>query len=196
MFGKPFVTVKTLQRLAGKCVSFSFVVLAAKLFTREMNAAISRGQRINAKHTKPLPLTGKLKDEIEHLLFLEGWDDPLPWREERHVRVVIATNASNSGWSGSILAPFSGQVSDYWTEDQPHLELSTKEAIAIGKVLPSFVQQLQNTREDAQVENKAVVDAWNNQRGRSSELNSSLKTLFFTTARLNISLHLPYIPSA
>ena len=40
---KPFVTVKTLQRLAGKCVSFSLVVPAAKLFTREMNAAILRG---------------------------------------------------------------------------------------------------------------------------------------------------------
>ena len=109
-----------------------------------MNAAISRGQRINANHTKPLPLTGKLKDEIEHWLFLEGWDDPLPWREERHVRVVIATDASNSGWGGSILAPFSGQVSDYWTEDQSHLEISTKEVIAIDKVLTSFSQQLRN----------------------------------------------------
>ena len=140
VLGKPFVTVKTLQRLAGKCVSFSLVVPAAKLFTREMNAAISRGQRINANHTKPLPLTGKLKGEIEHWLFLEGWDDPLPWREERHVRVVIASDASNSGWGGSILAPFSGQVSDYWTEDQPHLEISTKEAIAMDKVLTSFAQ--------------------------------------------------------
>ena len=117
---KPFVTVKTLQRLAGKCVSFSLVVPAAKLFTREMNAAISKGQRINANHTKPLPLTGKLRDEIEHWLFLEGCNDPLPWREERHVRVMIATDASNSGWGGSILAPVSNQVSDYWTEDQHH----------------------------------------------------------------------------
>ena len=187
--------MKTLQRLAGKCVSFSLVVPAAKLFTREMNAAISRGQRISANHPKPLPLTGRLKDEIEHWLFLEEWDDPLPWREERHVRVVIATDASNSGWGGFILAPFSGQVSDYWTEDQSYLEISTKEAIALDKVLTSFAQQLQNTRVDAQVDNKAVVDAWNNQRGRSSELNAALKALFFTTARLNISLHLSYIPS-
>ena len=194
VLGKPFVTVKTLQRLAGKCVSFSLVVPAAKLFTREMNAAISRGQRISANHPKPLPLTGRLKDEIEHWLFLEEWDDPLPWREERHVRVVIATDASNSGWGGFILAPFSGQVSDYWTEDQSYLEISTKEAIALDKVLTSFAQRLQNTRVDAQVDNKAVVDAWNNQRGRSSELNAALKALFFTTARLNIS-HTPVLHS-
>ena len=160
-----------------------------------MNAAISRGQRINANHTKPLPLTGKLKDEIEHWLFLEGWDDPLPWKEERHVRVVIATDASNSGWGGSILAPFSGQVSEYWTEEKPHLEISTKEAIAVDKVLTSFAQRLQNTRVDAQVDNKAVVDAWNNQRGRSSKLNSALKALFFITGRLNISQDLLYILS-
>ena len=109
--------------------------------------------------------------------------------------MVIATGASNSDWSGSILAPFSGQVSDYWTEDHSHLEISTKEAIAIDKLLTSFAQQLQNTRVDAQVDNKAVVDAWNNQRGRSLELNAALKALFFTTARLNISLHLSYIPA-
>ena len=48
---------------------------------------------------------------------------------------------------------------------------------------------------DAQVDNKAVVDARNNQRGRSLELNAALKALFFSTARLYISLHLSYIRS-
>ena len=115
--------------------------------------------------------------------------------ERGAARVVIATDASNSGWGGSILAPFSSQVSDYWTEDQPHFEISTKEAIAIDKVLTSLAQQLQNTSVDLQVDNKAVVDAWNNQRGRRSELNAASEALFFTTARLNISLHLSYIPS-
>ena len=105
-----------------------------------MSAAISRGQRIAANHTKPLPLTGKLRDEIEHWLFLEGWDDPLPWREERHVRVVIATDASNSGWGGSILALFTSQVSDYWTEDHYHLEISTKEAITVNVICAAVMK--------------------------------------------------------
>ena len=39
------VSVKTLQRLAGKCVSFSLVVPGALLFTREMNCSISKGMR-------------------------------------------------------------------------------------------------------------------------------------------------------
>ena len=36
-----YVSVKTLQRLVGKCTSFSQAVPGARLFTREMNAAIS-----------------------------------------------------------------------------------------------------------------------------------------------------------
>ena len=41
------VSVKTLQRLAGKCVSFSLVVPGALLFTREMNCTISKGMLTN-----------------------------------------------------------------------------------------------------------------------------------------------------
>lgn len=37
-----YVSVKTLQRLVGKCVSFSIAVPAARLFTREMSAAICK----------------------------------------------------------------------------------------------------------------------------------------------------------
>ena len=39
------VSVTTLQRLVGKCVSFSLAVPAALLFTREMNAAIGQSNR-------------------------------------------------------------------------------------------------------------------------------------------------------
>ena len=39
------VSVKTLQKLAGKCVSFSLAVPGAILFTREMNNAIAKGLR-------------------------------------------------------------------------------------------------------------------------------------------------------
>ena len=36
-----YVSIKTLQRLVGKCVSFSLAVPVARLFTREMSAAFS-----------------------------------------------------------------------------------------------------------------------------------------------------------
>ena len=109
------VTVKTLQRLVGKCVSFSLAVPAAQLFTKQMNAAIAGGQR--TPH-RLIPIRGYLREEISHWLFLEGWDDPVTWRDERHIRVSVATEASASGWGAILLAPHREEISDYWTEDQ------------------------------------------------------------------------------
>ena len=48
--------------------SFARAVPAAKLFTREMNAAISRGLRSQ----KPILLRDALREEISHWLFLEN----------------------------------------------------------------------------------------------------------------------------
>ena len=89
-----YVSVKTLQRLVGKCTSFSRAVPAASLFKKEMNAAISKGIRSQ----KPILLRGALRGEISYWLLLETWDNPLPWRDERHIQESVATDAYVSGW--------------------------------------------------------------------------------------------------
>ena len=63
------VSVKSLQRLVGKCVSFSLVVTGALLFTREMNNAISKALRTS----RPIKLHEALREEISHWLFLRTW---------------------------------------------------------------------------------------------------------------------------
>ena len=57
-----YVSVKTLQRLAGKFVYFSRAVPAARLFTREMDAAISKGLRSQ----KTILLRDALREEISY----------------------------------------------------------------------------------------------------------------------------------
>ena len=131
------VSVKTIQRLAGKCVSFSLVVPGALLFTREINCAISKDMRTN----KPVRLYKALQEEITYWLFLENWDDPLPWRDERHLRISLATDASGSGWGGKLLSPPTASVADYWTETEQGYDISTREAIALNKVLLSFADR-------------------------------------------------------
>lgn len=185
------ISVKTLQRIAGKCVSFSLAVPAAQLFTREMNAAISKGLRTR----KSIPFRGALRDEIAHWLFLEEWDDPLPWRDERHVSVRLATDASQSGWGGTIVTPIQQQTSDYWSPEEMVLDIATKEAMAVDKVLNAFQDSVQNARVDIQVDNQAVINAWQHHGGRSQSLNLVLKKLFFTTTRLNVLLHMAYVSS-
>ncbi|KAK3746007.1 hypothetical protein QZH41_002167 [Actinostola sp. cb2023] len=88
------VSVKTLQRLVGKCVSLSLAVPGALFFIREMNHAIGNGLRSG----RPIRVDGRLKDEIQHWLFLESWDSPVRWRDERHIQVRVTSDASNSGW--------------------------------------------------------------------------------------------------
>ena len=62
------VSLTDLQRLAGKCISMSMAVPGARLFTNEINLAISRASR----SSRPLPLSGPLRREIEHWLFLKS----------------------------------------------------------------------------------------------------------------------------
>jgi hypothetical protein len=157
-----------------------------------MNAAIAGGQRTSHRL---IALKGELREEISYWLFLEGWDDPVTWRDERHVRVSIATDASLTGWGAILLTPHREEISDYWTDEQFVWGIAAKEATAVDKALMAFSDKLFNARVEAFVDNKAVVDAWNNQGGRSLELNMALKRLFFTTSKLNLSLHMSYIPT-
>ena len=157
ILGNRYVTVKTLQRLAGKCVSFSRAVPAAKLFTREMNAAISQGLHSQ----KAILMHGALLEEISHWLFLESWDDPLPWRDERHVQIFVATDASASGWGASIVSPFRQEISDYWSGEELSWDIATKEAMAINNSLLSCLDKVRNARVDVLVDNQAVVHPWN-----------------------------------
>lgn len=180
------VSVKSLQRLVGKCVSFSLVVPGALLFTREMNNAISKALRTS----RPFKLHGALREEISHCFFLRTWDDPLPSRGKRHIRISLATDASASGWRGPVtLSDRTVEASDYWTEEQ-ELDISTKESLALDKILLSFSDSLKNAWVDGLVDNQAVVHSWQRQGGRSMPLNRAIKKLFFTTTKLNIALHL------
>ena len=162
------------------------------LFTREMNNAISKALRTS----RPIKLHEALREEISHWLFLRTWDDPLPWRDDNHIRISLATDASASGWGGSVtLSDRTVEASDYWTKEEQELDISTKETPALDKVLLSFSDSLRNAWVDGLVDNQAVVYYWQRQEGRSMSLNRAIKKLFFTTSKLNIALHLMYIPS-
>ena len=163
ILGSSVISVKCLQRLVGKWGSFSLAVLGALLFTREMNNAISKAVRTS----KPIRVQKVLKDEISHWLFLRIWDDPLPWRDEPHLRISLATDPSASGWGGSVtLSDRVVEVSDYWTEAEQGLDISTKEALALDRVLLSFPDSLRNAWVDGLVDNRAVSIRGNDKVGR------------------------------
>ena len=107
----------------------------------------------------------------------------------------MATDASTSGWVGSVLSPTPQDVSDYWAGEEVAWDITTREATAFDRMLLAFQDQLRNARVDDLVDNQAFIHAWNNQGGWSAMLNNALKKLFYTTADMNVLLHLSYVPT-
>lgn len=56
------VDLLTLQKFAGKCISFMLAVPSAKLFIREVNRAI----RMASKKSKSIKMSEDLRDEIRY----------------------------------------------------------------------------------------------------------------------------------
>ena len=158
-----------------------------------MNSAISKALRTS----RPIKLHEALREEISHWLFLRTWDDPLPWRDERHIRISLATDdASASGWGGSItLSDRTVEASEYWTKEEQELDISAKEALALDKVRISFSDSLTNAWVDGLVDNQSVVYSWQRQGGRSMSSNRAIKSYFSQLKKINIALHLTYITS-
>lgn len=154
------VSVKSLQRLVGKCGSFSLVVPGALLLTREINNAVCKALRTS----RPIKLHDALREEISHGLFLCAWDDPLPWRDERHIPISLTPDASASRWGCSVtLGDRTVETADYWTKKEQELDISIKEALALEKVVFSFSDSLKNAWVDGLVDSQAVLYSWQRQ---------------------------------
>ena len=188
-----YVDVRTLQRFAGKLISFSLVLPAAKLYCREVNNAIS----YCLKNSKSVPMRSSLQQEIMHWRFVDNWNGCVSWRSEYHRQLLLATDSSGFRYGGKILTGNMDGVSlgDYWKtgDDRP---IHLKEAEGVVKVLSSFKGELKDSRVDVFVDNMAVLKSWENQGGKDKALNDIMKQLFQLIMEVNASLKLQYISSA
>ena len=80
------VNVRTLQRFAGKAISFSLEIPGCKLYVREVFKAISFGGRSSRPTLRP---DGEPRAEILYWCFLDDWPGFLPWRSEHHTTVSL-----------------------------------------------------------------------------------------------------------
>ena len=188
------IPIKSLQKFAGKVVSFSLAIPAAKLFCREVNFHIGKGLR----SSKPVRMSKNLKNELEHWTFVDSWEGFLPWKQERHFTVEITSNASNSGWGGILSFPDgSEETRDYWCPEDFECPggIAVKEAKALFQTLSTFSEDILNERVDAFVDSKNLLDFWNNKRVRNIPLTNEIKDFFFLTLKPNILLNVYYVRS-
>ncbi|XP_068756624.1 uncharacterized protein [Montipora capricornis] len=183
----------TLQRLSGKCMSLSLAVPGARLYVNEINLAVSRATR----SSRPVKMSPALRNEIEHWLFLESWDGFLRWQSKKHTHVRLFSDASHFAWGGA-LSPnaIKANVRDHWDASTIQADIATKETLALNNVLESFAETIKNSWVDTFVDNMVLIRSWNRQGSRSQSISGALKKLFHTTTKLNIDLHLTFVPSS
>ena len=112
------VDIKTLQKFAGKCVSFVLAVPAARLYTREVNIAIS----VLSKRSSSLPLVGGLREEILFWRFLDTWEGFMPWRSQKHLQINIASDSSLYKWGALIENDTSNALDTFLKHHYLHIE--------------------------------------------------------------------------
>ena len=121
LLGSPCAPVKSLQRFAGKALSFSLAIPACKLYVREVFKAIA----VVAKNSKiSVLIQGPLRQELREWIFLDNWSGHLPWRSEHHLSVTMFSDASQRA-SGAVLVKdgLSQQIRDYWTDPEDDINI-------------------------------------------------------------------------
>ena len=89
-------------------------VPAVKLLIRETSKAIA-----SAEMRGLVALNVFQREEVTYWRFLDDWQQSLPWKEEKHYRISLSTDASNYGW-GCVIHQLSGdlKMGDYWNDEQ------------------------------------------------------------------------------
>jgi hypothetical protein len=146
------VTLKTLQRFAGKCASMGLAVPGCELFCREVNLAISR----SVKGSKFVCLTAELLKELEYWRFLDSWEGCCKWRRESHRQVVLSSDASLNKY-GAVIEQSGNrfEISDFW-EDNDERPIHLKEADAVCRVL-ALGESIANSRVHVWTDNISVL---------------------------------------
>ena len=148
---KSQIPLRTMQPFQGKCISLLLAVPAAKFFIRGTSKAIA-----SAEVRGHVTLNEFQREEVTYWRFLDDWQQSFPWREERHYRISLSTDASNYGW-GCVIHQMSGdlEMGDYWTDDRP-----SKEKLALVHAIRALPDDIRDARVDACVDSKVMIGAW------------------------------------
>ena len=108
------------------------------------------------------------------------------------VHPVCGCLSSSFAWGG-VFNPNAQPttIHDYWPSSQRHLDINTKEVLALSNVLLSFSESISNSWVDVFTDSQVRIKAWKVQRGRSHSLISALKQLFSVVSISASNVHLP-----
>jgi hypothetical protein len=137
-------------------------------------------------------MSESLREEIMHWRFLDSWTGCVSWREEKHVRLALPTDASGYRDAGKTV------FGDYWTAEQKVLTIPTKEMLAIVQALAASPANVRDCRVDVQVHSQVVIDTCKGQgqgSKHSLQLTEVTKALYSVVSQRNVQLELSHVAS-
>ena len=179
------VSVRDLERMAGKAVSFMLAVgEAAKVFTREMFNVLSDTR--SGRSFRLLHLSRRLRRVLEvWARFLDTFDGA-PWLDTSHSVLRIETDASSRRWGGVLRERDVTviEVGEEFSAEEMSLHIEAKEAIAVCKVIEGIVAVkgwgfIEGRRVDAWIDNLPLVFALAKGSSKMEGVHDVIEKLFW-----------------
>lgn len=198
------VSFRTLQRVAGKCMSMSVAIRPASLWTHDMFAASAALER-SGDSTVDLSRASNagLVAEFKQWLALTATSQEGPWQRARHFSASLtkgSSDASSVAWGGVVNTtsgpfPAGGVFPASWLSRH----INQKEMYALYHLLRQFCTRHPDVLRRAQVligvDNTAVVGAFQRGRAKNRDAHALLVRLFELQVEYEFLLSLQWIPT-
>ena len=125
------------------------------MFIRNVSSAIASSP---GNEQVRIQLDSFREENFCHWRFLDSLTSHVPWREERHVRLTLSTDASGHGW-GCVMHLSSGEQSFkvYCNLQQIGFNISTKEMLAVSNAIKATPKHVRDCRLDVLVDSQVAI---------------------------------------
>ena len=196
---------RTLQRIAGKCMSMTVAIRPASLWTHAMFSTLAALEKSGLSR---IDLTsearGDLVGELRQWKGLASTSHEGPWQRARHFMAALtegASDASSVGWGGVVMSfgdPF--KAGGVFPHDWLNKHINKNEMYAIYHLLRQVCTRRPEALRRAQVlikvDNQSVVGAFNRDRAKDRETHALLVQLFDLQVEYGFMLSLKWVPTA
>lgn len=201
-----YVTIQTLERIAGKCTSMAVAIRPASLWTHCMFSQLARKSARGDRDSNRVRFDAnpELAGEFHQWLELEPKTHQGPWFKARHFTAALtvgATDASSNAFGGVIRMPHGlFEAGGDFPSDWLPRHINAKEMFALHEVLEQFCtihpDALRRAQVVLDVDNQSVVHAFRRGRARDPQAHALLIKLFRLQVEYEVWLSLRWVPTA
>jgi hypothetical protein len=192
-------SVASLRSFTGKCVSLAPAVPGALLYTRGLFDALALA---DARGDAYVALSPAALGELALWAELRAWHGTRRWRDERHVRVPMGTDASDPRWSGWFVPPGRAAADpvlcgDVFSPAEWDLDITTKEMLAGVRTLACMPTAIRDCIVVLEGDNQAMVALLvSGKAAKGVSLLAAQRELFRLTLDRNIVVDASWLCSA